>query len=116
MQEVIVVKGSDRPLKIQLLEVDECGVERPVDLTSTTEITACFYKSDGSILELTESGGKISKETGASGIMSVDWDEADTESLRTGQQQSFEVKYVIATKTSIAQFENILTVKERICS
>ena len=56
------------------------------------------------------------KEPGATGIISIDWDEADTESLRKGPQQSFEVEYVIATKTSIAQFENILTVKERICS
>jgi len=116
MQEVIVIKGSDRPLKLQLVEVDECGIERPVDLSSTTEIKACFYKSDGTLLELTETGGKISKEAGASGIMSIDWDEADTDSLRTGAQQSFEVEYVIATKTSIAQFENILTVKDRICS
>ncbi len=116
MQEVIVIKGSDRPLKIQLVEVDECGIERPVDLTSTTEIKACFYKQDGTLLELTETGGKISKEVGASGILSVDWDETQTDSLRQAERQSFEVEYVIATKTSIAQFENILTVKARICS
>jgi len=116
MKEIIVVKGSDRPLQLQLVEVDECGTERPIDLTSTTEISACFYKQDGTVLTLTESGGKISKEANSSGILSIDWGEVDTELLRSGPQQSFEVSYVIGSNTDFAQFENVLTVKERICS
>lgn len=115
-QKAEVIKGSDRPLKIQIIEVDEAGVERPVDMTNAAEIKACFFNQDNTIAEFLFSNGGISKEVGASGIISIDWEEAATDLLRAGNNQSFEVLYTIGSNTSIVQFIQALDVKERICS
>lgn len=111
----VIIKGSDRPLKIQIVEVDESGIERPVDLSTATEIKACFKNADETDAVFTLTGGKVVREAGAGGIFSVVWEEAETDLLKSGSRQSFEVQYIIGGNTSIVQFEQALTVKERLC-
>jgi hypothetical protein len=50
-----IVQGSDRILKLTIR--DKNG--DPYDLTSNTEITAKFTKTDGSDLEVTKTGGAV---------------------------------------------------------
>lgn len=114
MQELIIIQGSDQPTKIQILE-DNNGVETPFDLTGVSEIVACFKKTDGTILQKTLTGAGIIVDSAEGGLFSIDWDETETEGLRVGERQDFEVEITKATKTSIVQFEKVLTVKARIC-
>lgn len=115
MQSIEVIKGSDTPLSIQILEEDENGIQRPKDLTNATELKVCFPQEGGGFLELDLTSGKINVEVGSGGVFTVDWEESDTLLLKRGQNQSFQVSAVIASKTSIVLFEKVLTVKDALC-
>jgi len=115
MQEITVIKGSDEPLSFQILEEDENKVQRPKDLSSATEVKVCFPQDGGGFLELDLVSGKINVEAGPGGVFTVDWEEADTLLLKRGQKQDIQVTLVIASKTSIILFKNVLTVESSLC-
>lgn len=115
MQELIIIHGSDQPTKIQILEENN-GVETPFNLTGVSEITACFRKSDGTILQKLLSDAGIIIDNAEGGLFSIDWDESETALLKIAERQDFEVEIVKATKTNIIQFQKVLTVRPRICA
>jgi hypothetical protein len=99
------------------LSEDCSGTQVPFDLSGVSEIKAIFIKSDNTKLEkkLTDAvPGIVVDPTPQSGKFTIDWDETETALLRKGENLSFEVEIVKATKTFIVPFEKVLTVKARL--
>ena len=113
-----IVKGDDRPLRLQLFIREgskKCGVRKFFNLTGVTEITAKFQNQDETFLEkqLTVSNGVVIDDA-LSGLITINWDEAETELLKFGKCNSFEVKILINTKTYTFQFIEVLDVKKSV--
>lgn len=86
----------------------------PFDLTGATEITARFIKSDGSVLSKTLTGSAIVVNSAEGGDISISLNDTDTESLKVGAKQAFDVKVDIGSTTRICYFSKNLTVSEAI--
>jgi len=118
-QEVTIVKGSDRPINIQLFEED-CDILNVFDLENSIEIKAIFRKDDGTKLELLETLGQVVIVNSSNGLIQVKFEQSQTNSLQSGSCKSFEVEVTtsldsgVTTDTFVWQFEKILEIKERL--
>lgn len=117
MQKLTIIQGSDQPTFIQILSEECDGTQVPFDLTGVSEVKAIFMKQDNTKLEkkLTDATpGIVLDPSTVSGKFKIDWTEAETSTLRKGENLSFEVEINKATKTYIVPFEKVLTVKPRL--
>lgn len=111
MKKVDVVQGEDKEIVIQIY--DETN-EQYFDLTSISEITVAFKKTDGTKLEkkLTTSGVTVLAAT--AGKFKVILANADTTSLKAGNQPIFVTLDVSTTKSILVKgFEQALNVLEQ---
>lgn len=84
------------------------------DLTSQTEITARFPKSDGTALEKKYSTSGVTIVDAKAGRITAILTATDTNNLKTGLKQNFEVKVEIgATNIRYFQFSKNLNVNAR---
>lgn len=83
-----IVQGSDRTLKLTIRESNG----DPLDLTAVTEITACFKKPDGTFLQVTLSGGRVSVVGNPLlGKIEVSLTDVDTAAIEAGVKVDFKV-------------------------
>lgn len=73
--KVKVVKGEDRVLNFQISDEETKGY---YDLTTATEITACFKNQDLSTLSKTLTSGAVAIVSAVSGKLSVTLTDAET--------------------------------------
>jgi hypothetical protein len=107
-----IIQGADDTIISKIVDADN----DPYDLTGFTEIKACFVKSDGSILTLTETGGDISCPNPASGMITIAVNDVNSALLKTVEKGNFEVLITGATGLiTIVQFLKKLTVLARKC-
>jgi len=114
---VKIIRGQDKtltPVKIRRTNGD------PYDLVGNTEITACFTNADGSTLEVTKtSGAIIINGIDALGSLSITLDDAETDLLSLGDDQSFQVMIDVGLHPggvrTIVDFEQLLDVIDSIC-
>jgi hypothetical protein len=105
-----IIQGEDKAINIKLIQDDE-----PFDLTSVTEITACFLKTDNTNLELTKTDGAITiVDNAVLGKIKITIGDADTALLKKSTQ-SFEVTLDTSGYKQKVQFLNSLNIVESLC-
>lgn len=83
-----IIQGSDRVLKLTMRDANGDGL----DISSETEISACFKKPDGTYLEVTLTGGQITKDDVNRGKISVSLTDSDTVLIEAGIKVNFKIK------------------------
>lgn len=102
-----IVKGSDRTLSLIVRQSNL----KPFDLTSATEITARFKKTDQTNLDLTMTGGKVTVVGNPIlGELSVAINDTETLSLEAGIKVSFVVIIDKGTERRICRFNQQIDV------
>lgn len=113
---VNIIRGSDRSIVLSITKKPPCDGEcgDPFDLSGASQIKARFQKDDGSVLEVSQTGGAINVLSPIAGKIKISLSDADTSSLNIGESQSFEVEIQIGTITSLTQLTGVLNVVERL--
>jgi len=114
-----IIQGQTRKPIIQLFFEK---TKEPFDFTGMDnagngdEIKALFVKTDGTLLEKlwTDGAGDIAILSEAGGKIQIQLSVADTDLLKTGEKQDFEIEIIKDTETFIEKFEQKLTVVERV--
>lgn len=114
-ENICIIQGSDQPIEVQLMREKACGTEVPFDLTGNTEISAIFQNQDKTKLIKTKTSETITVENVAGGEITILFEESETENMRAGECQSFEIVAIINDKTYIWQLEKVLDIKARLC-
>jgi len=112
MAEVVkIIQGQDKTFRVKLR--DKNG--DPYDLTSNTEISACFMKADGTVLTVTKTSTAIVVASLIKGFIDVSLTDAETILLAVGEKQDFQVcvDYGTVKRCSIAK--QLLTVEQTLC-
>lgn len=108
---VSIIRGSDQPIQVQLfIQEGSCEHKKFFDISGATEIVAKFLNQDGTFLEQKLTDTKIVIDDGPSGLLTINFDEAETASLKIGDCESMEMTITIGTKTYIYQFKEEIKV------
>lgn len=112
LQEII--QGRDITLDVYLTqEID--GVETPFDLTSNTEITACFVGTSSNQTVTRVAGSEITVIGGDTlGHINIVLSDTVTNAMKEGKQP-FEVSVDISTTKTIFQLLKKINVLEKKC-
>ena len=111
-----IIKGSDVSVTITLsLE----GTGLPFDLTNVDEIIVRLCNADSTFLDITLSGGGVTKVSDLGGQLRFDVTDTESALLLAGFNQDFEVELIEfngqpGEKRTIKQFEGILDVRDRL--
>jgi hypothetical protein len=108
---VSIIQGSDQPIQVQLfIEEGECSTKKFFDITGASEIVAKFLNADGTLLEQELTNAKIVINDALSGLLTIVFEESETQALKIGDCESMEMTITIGTKTYIYQFKEEIKV------
>ncbi len=107
-----IVQGEDRTFRLKFRAIDEHGATRVYDISSASEITV-LMPGRTERLVLTLSDDDIDNDDGDQGFCDVTLTNEDTQSLRVGDGQLFEVIVDFGTERRIYQPEVVFNVKKR---
>lgn len=110
-QEVMIIRGSDRVLTLRVYNSDTCS---PFDLDTADPVKVFFPKEDGTMLEKNLTNGVAIVSPAQAGQMTVTLSDTDTNLLRIGERQDFEVEITKSSTVSIVQFKKCLSIRPRI--
>ena len=110
LKKLDIIRGEDRVITVVFENEDGDRF----DITTATEITASFESEDGTALikKLTEDD--IVVLSGPSGKITIALDDSDTEDLKVGDKQEFEIKITLTNGDRIVQFKDMLNIKEEL--
>lgn len=108
-----IIRGEDRVLGLRATKTGLCDSEPALsyDLTGATEITVKLLKSDNTYLLKTLTGAAVAITSAINGQFTVALTDAETLTLRTGENMSFDVEVEKGTEKRIVEFKNQLTVR-----
>ena len=105
-----IIQGEDKTLTVQLSDPD---TKEFTNITGVSEITAIFLNTDGSFLQKKLSTSGIVLVNALAGKFQIVLSAAETALLALTPENSYsniEVRFVIASKTTIVQLEDSIEV------
>jgi hypothetical protein len=109
-----VIIGEDKSLTIKLVE---SKTQDPFDLTSATEIVACFLNADGTVLQKALSTSGVVIISGVAGKIQVILSKTETLLLTPsplGGLSDIELRITIGGKLNIVQLPGVISVVKKL--
>ena len=110
---ITIIQGEDKNIYVKIEESNGDAY----NLSSLTEVEACFKKSDGTNLvkKMTEGAVSIVDAAPQNGKLKVRLEEDETAELKKGAEQDIEILLDESGEKNILQFLGELTVLARVC-
>ena len=108
-----LIRGEDRILGLRATRSGACDSEPALsyDLTGATEITVKLMKSDNTFLLKKLTDTSVAITSAINGQFTVSLTDAETLTLKSGENMSFDVEVEKGTEKRIVEFKNQLTVR-----
>ncbi len=110
---ISIIQGSDRSFNVNILRKNTL---KPFDLTTATEIVACFPNEDGTTLMLSLTGAEVEIVGDPMlGEIKIKLNNTQTAGLEEGEDLGIQIEIDLGADKSIVQLKGVLTVLESLC-